>query len=80
MNMIRRFFTCKTFCAIIFFVTGFYGEFIKKTEFQENFWLSQKDLRTRKDLDLYDDFDLDLRTEARSDLRFIESVAIAEGY
>jgi ADP-ribose pyrophosphatase YjhB (NUDIX family) len=67
---------------VIFFtllVTDFMGNLIVKTPFQENFWITAKELSVRDDLDLYEDFELlDFTTPRPLELR--ESVDIAQGY
>jgi ADP-ribose pyrophosphatase YjhB (NUDIX family) len=63
----------------VFFIRDVCGTFINKTPYQENFWLTQKELQTNKDLDVFDDFTLDNRLEPDK-LKFSESVAIAEGF
>ena len=63
----------------IFFVTGFSGKLIKKTSYQENFWVTKKDLREADRYDLYDDFKLDFRVKPKP-LKFIENVDLAEGF
>lgn len=63
----------------IFFVTGFSGKLIRKTKFQENFWISEKKLYKSKKYDLYDDFEIDKRLKPDS-LTLTESVALAEGF
>lgn len=63
----------------IFFATNFSGEMIEKTDVQENFWMSKRELESRTDLDLFDDLVLHERREPQA-LEFIENIAIAEGY
>lgn len=63
----------------IFLVKDLSGNLIKKTKYQENFWITKKDLEQRRDLDLYDDFRMDDRMSAKS-LTFTESVNEAEGF
>jgi len=64
----------------IFFISGLHGTLITKTEFQENFWISEADMHNRKDLDFYDDFEIDSRIRPAAELRFVESKEIAKGY
>jgi ADP-ribose pyrophosphatase YjhB (NUDIX family) len=63
----------------IFFATDFVGEMIKKLPYQENFWVSKKEVSERNDLDFYDDLVLEDLMEAKP-LKIEESVNIAEGY
>lgn len=67
-----------------FVATELSGEFITKTPHQENFWISNRELAERKDLDLYDDLVLDdLLFEAmkgKLGLEFSESVGVVSGY
>lgn len=62
----------------IFFVTDFSGKLIRKTSFQENFWVSKSTLLKKK-LDVYDDLDLNDNTKPQK-LFITEHVGIAEGY
>lgn len=64
----------------IFFVTGFSGELIARTEFQENFWLSKQGLEASDKFDLYDDFYIDERVTPSKELQFIESSEVATGF
>ncbi len=64
----------------IFLVTGLSGTLIEKTEFQENFWATAKDIRRRrKDIDLFDDFKMDDQLRAKT-LTFNEETGTAEGF
>ncbi len=38
------------------FIDKFSGTFIGKTQYQENFWLSEEEYKERDDIDLFDDF------------------------
>lgn len=67
---------------VIFFrvlVTELSGNLIEKTKYQENFWITKKQLEKRKDLDLYDDMTLNDSLEP-IDLTFSENSAEAKGY
>ncbi|MBN2100468.1 NUDIX domain-containing protein [Candidatus Dojkabacteria bacterium] len=59
------------------FVKDLSGEMIKRTEYQENFWLSETEYKRRYDIDLYDDFEWHNDVECRS-FGFIENVDQAE--
>ena len=61
-----------------FFVTEFTGKLIEKTPYQENFWMSAKDVKNKK-LDTYDDLDLGNRLTPLP-LHFIEEDKLAEGF
>ncbi len=63
----------------IFFINEVYGTFINKTPHQENFWLTSRELTTNKNLDIFDDFKLEDRSQAKT-LRFTESEALAQGF
>lgn len=65
----------------IFFVTGFSGNLIAKTPFQENFWATKKEIygKNKKRYDLYDDFVMDERMKPKR-LVTREDVGIAEGF
>ncbi|MFW5720493.1 MAG: hypothetical protein ACOCXT_05705 [Candidatus Dojkabacteria bacterium] len=64
----------------IYFATGFSGTLIKKTSFQENFWVSKKELlRNPAKYDLYPDLVLEERLVPQT-LRIEENIAIAEGF
>lgn len=62
----------------IFFVTDFEGEFLERTPFQENFWLtnSNKDAYQK---DFFDDLHFDDSLNPKP-LSIVESVKLAEGY
>jgi len=62
----------------IFFVTNLSGKLIKKTEFQENFWITTDELKKKK-LDVYDDLDLEERLKPKK-LTFKEHSALAKGF
>ncbi|OGM36324.1 hypothetical protein A3A76_05375 [Candidatus Woesebacteria bacterium RIFCSPLOWO2_01_FULL_39_23] len=66
-----------------FLITGINGTLIGKTEFQENFWVTKKEAKTRPDLDFFDDFLIE--TSLSDSLKpkklvFVESLGEAEGY
>lgn len=63
----------------IFFVTNFCGNLIKKTPFQENFWVTEKELRNNKKYNTYDDFEFNFRNKPKP-LKVSENVGIAEGF
>jgi 8-oxo-dGTP pyrophosphatase MutT (NUDIX family) len=63
----------------IFLMTDFEGIFIDKTDFQENFWITKRELETQKDLDVYPDLVLSESPEP-SKFEIIESIDIAEGF
>lgn len=63
----------------IFFISNFSGKLIKKTEFQENFWITKKELISKKDIDPYDDLILEKRLKPKK-LSFKEHLAEAEGF
>ena len=63
----------------IFLVKNLHGQLITHTPFQENFWLTQAELKTRTDLDLYDDFTMDDHLEPRL-LIFTEITGEADGF
>lgn len=63
----------------IFLVKNLSGQFIAKTPFQENFWISIKELHARSDLDLFDDFSTDDHLKPVP-LTFAEVAAPAEGF
>ena len=54
------------------------GKLIEKTPYQENFWMSAKDVKNKK-LDTYDDLDLGNRLTPLP-LHFIEEDKLAEGF
>jgi len=62
----------------IFLVKDFSGEFIEKTELQENFWVTEEEGVKRDDL--FDDLKFDNRMEIKKKLEIIESVKEEEGY
>ena len=66
----------------IMWVTEFSGTIIRKTEYQENFWITANELKNRDDLDAYDDLELELENEEDEydRVRFQEVVGVAEGY
>lgn len=66
----------------IMWVTEFSGTIIRKTEYQENFWITANELKSRDDLDAYDDLELELENEEDEydRVRFQEVVGVAEGY
>lgn len=67
---------------VIFYIFGVYkitGKLIEKTKYQENFWVTNKDIRERKDLDLYDDFQMNEKFNVKT-LTFTENVSEAEGF
>ena len=63
----------------IFQVTNLKGTLIEKTKYQENFWISKKELKKRKELDLYDDFKMNEDIKPKS-LTFIEHADEVEGF
>lgn len=63
----------------IFFVTDFSGKLIAKTPFQENFWITKKELYKTDKYDLYDDFAWEDRTKPKK-LVVSEHVGLAEGF
>jgi len=63
----------------VFFVTDFEGEFIDKIEFQENLWISNKNI-TKYENDFYTDLKLDERMKPHSTIKFVEIDGVAEGY
>lgn len=63
----------------IFFVTDFTGDLIKKTPMQENFWMTEKELRNPKKYDLYDDFEFDFH-DSPKELNYVESIDRASGF
>jgi ADP-ribose pyrophosphatase YjhB (NUDIX family) len=63
----------------IFFVKNFRGKFIRKTLYQENFWITKRELYKRSDLDPYDDLELDDRL-APKPLKLSENKGLAEGF
>lgn len=60
-------------------LTGFSGQLIKQTQWQENFWVTTKELQKRTNLDFYKDFEI-LDTDQPRKLTIQESVDIAEGF
>lgn len=67
---------------VIFFrvlVTDLTGKLIEKTKYQENIWITEKEMKKRKDLDLYDDFRIFEKMQPER-LSLIESIAQAEGF
>lgn len=64
----------------IFLATGFSGELITETPYQDNFWASNRELKENPDrYDLYDDLVLEERLEPVN-LTIEERVNIADGY
>src|SRR3989344_5454376 len=55
------------------------GTLINKTDHQENFWITKKELYERRDLDPYDDLLLDERLSPKK-FKISENEAEAEGY
>jgi ADP-ribose pyrophosphatase YjhB (NUDIX family) len=62
----------------IFLVKDFSGDFIEKTEFQENMWITAEEAKDREDI--YEDLKLDDRLELKEEISFIESIKEAEGF
>lgn len=62
-----------------FFVADCYGNLIEKTDHQENFWVSEIELRDSKEYDLFDDFEF-LYQYRPDKVGFVEHDHIAEGY
>ncbi len=60
-------------------VTGFSGTLIEKTLYQENFWITPREIAIRTDLDMHESLELNDSLEPRV-LRFVESVGVAEGF
>lgn len=63
----------------IFFTKGFSGNFIEKTLFQENFWITKDEFKKRKDIDAIDDLDIDDRLYPKQ-LSMRENTGIAQGF
>jgi len=63
----------------IFFVSELKGKMIKKTEYQENFWISEKDAGKTENLDLYDDF-IWVNSDKPQKLTVTENIALADGF
>lgn len=65
---------------LIYFTTGFSGKLIEKTEYQENIWVSKREIKDNPDkFDLYDDLVLEDRLNALP-LSISENVNIADGF
>ncbi len=62
-----------------FLVRGLYGDFITRTEYQENFWATRDELFNSGKHDLFDGF-VCAEDFTPKPLEFIESVAKVEGY
>lgn len=63
----------------VFLITDVKGKLITSTPYQENFWISNKQLQVRQDLDFFDGFSMD-ETMKVGELIIRESVEAAEGY
>jgi len=63
----------------VFFCKGFSGKLITKNPIQENFWSTKKEFEKRKDVDVFDDFEIDDRYEPQK-LWLLESVDAAKGF
>ncbi len=63
----------------IFFAKGFSGNFIEKTPFQENFWITKSEYYKRKDMDVFDDFEIDDRFNPIP-LTLRENVDLVQGF
>ncbi|OGM29319.1 hypothetical protein A2801_02240 [Candidatus Woesebacteria bacterium RIFCSPHIGHO2_01_FULL_41_10] len=63
----------------IYFTKNPSGTLINKTDHQENFWITKKELYERRDLDPYDDLLLDERLSPKK-FKISENEAEAEGY
>lgn len=59
-------------------ITDLHGEFIARTEYQENFWATIEELNQRDDL--FDSFNTKWLTRAIPPLAFTVDIAEAEGY
>lgn len=65
---------------LIYFVTGFYGTLIEKTKYQDNFWITNKELYSNPEkYDRYDDLVLPERLEPLP-FSIEENINFAEGY
>jgi ADP-ribose pyrophosphatase YjhB (NUDIX family) len=67
---------------VIFYIIlmkDFSGTFIPKTPYQENFWITQKELEQRDDLDVYKDLVLSDRLKPRKP-EIVESVSEAKDF
>ncbi len=62
----------------IFEVQNLSGNFIEKSEFQENFWLSRKDFDKRDDF--YKDFSWDWAIKDRNNVFFQENIGNSNGF
>jgi ADP-ribose pyrophosphatase YjhB (NUDIX family) len=63
----------------VFMVKNLSGTLIAKTKYQENFWITKKELAKRQDLDFYDDFTMDDHLKPKP-LIFNEDSKEAEGF
>lgn len=63
-----------------FLVTDLEGDLIEKTEFQENFWITQDDVKSRKDLDFFDDYTFPKDHVSSKGITYTENIGIAEGF
>jgi ADP-ribose pyrophosphatase YjhB (NUDIX family) len=63
----------------IFFVKDFSGNLIKETKFQKNFWVTKNDFYKKKNIDIFDDFEIDNRFKPKP-LSIRESIGTAQGF
>ncbi len=63
----------------IVFAKNLRGKMIERTEYQENFWISENAAQKDKSVDLYDDFEFVNDIEPQK-LKITQNVAVAEGF
>lgn len=62
-----------------FLATNISGSLIERTPFQQNFWITHREFKTRKNMDAFDDFRLDNNLKPR-EIKLKEDIGIAEGF
>lgn len=64
----------------IFFITDFSGTLITKIRYQENFWVTERELREHPEkYDLFDDFTINFRPKPKK-LKASENVDLVDGF
>lgn len=62
-----------------FFIKDTYGNFIEKTPYQHNLWLSKEDLLNKEKFDFFDDLEIDERYEPEN-LSFTEDILTVDDF